>query len=85
MNLAAAATKHYGNMTGRYTWAGQRAGSVTGYKDKKKETEQTQYTNPLSPMKISKKNMQYKIMSLKKCDKQQSVHRLLLIELQIIC
>lgn len=65
MNLAAAATKHYGNMTGRYTWAGQRAGSVTGYKDKKKETEQTQYTNPLSPMKISKKICNIKLCHLK--------------------
>lgn len=35
MNLAAAATKHYGNMTGRYTWAGQVAGSMIRYRLKK--------------------------------------------------
>lgn len=32
MDLAAAATKHYGNMTGRYSWPGQHADSKIGCK-----------------------------------------------------
>lgn len=39
MNLAAAATKHYGNMKGRCTRAGQRAGSMLSHKAK--ETRDT--------------------------------------------
>lgn len=39
MNLAAAATKNYGNMTGRCTWAGQHAGSMISCKCLKKTKE----------------------------------------------
>ncbi len=41
MNLAAAATKHYGNMTGRYTWAGRREGCIIGSKGIKNRNTQT--------------------------------------------
>lgn len=37
MDLAAAATKHYGNMTGRYSWSAQRADNMMGCKGKKKK------------------------------------------------